>query len=131
VLLTNRDAKTDLFYAPEHTGSNIRTPRVVAEVLRELFFAAVRSREARVNRYVRHGNPQAECLHYVMDSGVLAASYFWVSPVIPDTDEVGRLPVRSVRITYSSCSGAEINMRCERTAFRANLRSTFMRDFVT
>ena len=57
VLLANCDAKADLFHASEHTGSNIRAPRVVAEVLRELFFAAVRSREARANRHVRHGDP--------------------------------------------------------------------------
>jgi hypothetical protein len=49
---------------------------LIAEVLRDLFFAAVRSRQPRFDRHVRHGELLAQCLHYVIDSG-LFASYFW------------------------------------------------------
>jgi hypothetical protein len=76
VLFANCRAKADLFYASEHVGGNIRTSRVVAKVLSNLFFAAVRTRDARLNRYVRHGEPAAGELYYLMVNA-LTARYSW------------------------------------------------------
>ncbi len=41
--------------AAEYLGGNIRTALVVAEVFSEQFFASVRSRETRLNGYLRNG----------------------------------------------------------------------------
>ena len=57
VLFTNCGAKADILRAPEHMGSNIGTALFVAEVFRKLFFAAVRRRETRLDRYLRHRDP--------------------------------------------------------------------------
>jgi hypothetical protein len=45
----------NLPHAPEHMGSNIGTLRLVAEIFGEKFFAPVRRREARLDRYLRNG----------------------------------------------------------------------------
>ncbi len=39
----------------EHLCGNIWTVRVVAEVFGEFFLAPIRSRKARLNRHLRHG----------------------------------------------------------------------------
>lgn len=54
MLFASCSAKADVLHTSEHMGSNIGTARVVAEVFRELFFAAVRSRDARLDRYLRN-----------------------------------------------------------------------------
>ena len=54
MLFANCSPKADFLYASEHMGSNIGTARVVAEVFRQLFFAAVRSRDAHLDRYLRN-----------------------------------------------------------------------------
>jgi hypothetical protein len=53
VLFANCGADADPLHASERMGSNIGTVRVVAEIFRELFFTAVRSHHARLNRYLR------------------------------------------------------------------------------
>jgi hypothetical protein len=50
VLFANGDDKREFLYESEHTGSNIGTAGVVAEIFTQLFIATVRSREARLNR---------------------------------------------------------------------------------
>ena len=72
VLVANHGHEAKLRNATEHAGSNIGTARVVANIFRENFFAAVWSRDARLNRYPRNGKPLlAACLHYVTDRGSL------------------------------------------------------------
>ena len=80
VLLANCDAQADLFHVSKHTSSNIGTSWVVTEILRDLFFAAVRSREARLNRYVRHGDLQSTDAYIMLWTGGSCASYFWGVP---------------------------------------------------
>lgn len=53
MLFANCSAKAELFHASEHMASNIGT-WVVAEGFPKLFFAAVRSCDARLNRYLRN-----------------------------------------------------------------------------
>ena len=55
MFVADGDAKANLFYASQHMGGKIRTSRLITEVLRDLFFAAVRSRQPRLDRHVRHG----------------------------------------------------------------------------
>jgi hypothetical protein len=54
VLAANDSDKAELRHASQHLGCNIRTAWVVAEVFGEQFFAPVRSREARLDRYLRN-----------------------------------------------------------------------------
>jgi hypothetical protein len=54
VLIANDSDKVEFGHASEHLACNIRTARVVAEVLGEQFFAPVRSRQARLDRYLRN-----------------------------------------------------------------------------
>jgi len=54
VLFANCSTNAELLHASEHMGSNIGTARVVAEIFPKLFFAAVRSRDTRLNRYLRN-----------------------------------------------------------------------------
>jgi hypothetical protein len=54
VLIANDSDKVEFGHASEHLACNIRTARVVAEVLGEQFFAPVRSLEARLDRYLRN-----------------------------------------------------------------------------
>ena len=54
VLVTNDSDKVESRHAAERLGCNIRTAWVVAEVFGELFFAPVRSCEARLDRYLRN-----------------------------------------------------------------------------
>jgi hypothetical protein len=54
VLVTNDSDKAEFRHASEHLGRNIRTAWEVAEVFGELFFAPVRSCEARLDRYLRN-----------------------------------------------------------------------------
>jgi hypothetical protein len=55
VVIANGSDKVEFRHASEHLACKIRTARVVAEVLGEQFFAPVRSREARLDRYLRNG----------------------------------------------------------------------------
>lgn len=41
-------------HAPKHMGSNIGTAGLVTEIFGKQFFTAVRSREARLDRYLRN-----------------------------------------------------------------------------
>ena len=54
MLVANRCHRTNLAQKSEHVGSNIRTIWLVAQILRQLFFKAFRSREARLDRYLRN-----------------------------------------------------------------------------
>jgi hypothetical protein len=54
VLIANGSDKVEFRHASEHLACNIRTARVVAEVFGEQFFVPVRSREARLDRYLRN-----------------------------------------------------------------------------
>jgi hypothetical protein len=55
VLVANGSDKAQPQNASEHLGSNIGAVRMVAEIFSQLFFAPVRSRAARFNRYLRNG----------------------------------------------------------------------------
>ena len=55
VLVANDSDKAELREVSEHMSSNIRTARVVAEILCKFFLPSVRSRVARLNRYLRNG----------------------------------------------------------------------------
>jgi hypothetical protein len=70
VLVANHGHEAKLHNAAEHASSNIGTARVVANVFRENFFAAVWSRDARLNRYPRNRGPLlAGYLYYLPDRG--------------------------------------------------------------
>ena len=72
MLVTNHGHEAKLHNATEHASSNIGTARVVAKVFGQNFFAAVWSRNARLDRYLRNGDPSSTgYLHYVMDRGLL------------------------------------------------------------
>ena len=71
VLIANHGDEAKLHNATEHASSNVGTARVVANVFPKNFFAAVRSRHARLNRYLRNRESLlAEDLNYVMDRGL-------------------------------------------------------------
>jgi len=55
VLVANGCHSANLSHAPERMGGNIRTAGVVTEVFSELFFAPVRSRKTRPDRYLWNG----------------------------------------------------------------------------
>jgi hypothetical protein len=55
VLVANSSNKAEFQHVPEYLGRNIRTARVIAEIVGERFFPAVWSREARFDRYLRNG----------------------------------------------------------------------------
>jgi hypothetical protein len=57
MLIANRSDGTDLPYAPKRLSRNIGTAGMVTQVFREEFFAPVRIREARLDRYLRNGEP--------------------------------------------------------------------------
>ena len=71
MLIADRCANAKCHNDAEHMRRNIGTARVVAEVFRELFLAAIWSRKPRLNRYPRRGNPLNELNYYVLDRGVL------------------------------------------------------------
>lgn len=54
MLFAHCGANADSLHASERMGSDIGTVRVVAEIFRELFFTAIRSHHARLNRYLRN-----------------------------------------------------------------------------
>jgi hypothetical protein len=54
VLVTNGCDKGEFPRTSECVGSNIRTSRMVAKVFSDQLFAAVRSSEARLDRYLRN-----------------------------------------------------------------------------
>jgi hypothetical protein len=68
VLIANGSDKVEFRHASEHLACNIRTARVVAEVLGEQFFATVRSREARLDRYLRNGEIPDPSISLVFDA---------------------------------------------------------------
>lgn len=72
VLVANHGHEAKLHNATKQLSSNIGTARVVANVFRENFFAAVWSRDARLDRHPRNGEPLlAGYLHYVTVRGLL------------------------------------------------------------
>jgi hypothetical protein len=71
VLFADRSMKAELDHASQITGSSVRTARVIAEIFREFFFAAVWSCKPRFNGYPRRSKPLHEHLHYVRSKGVL------------------------------------------------------------
>jgi hypothetical protein len=54
VLAANGSDKAKFSHASEHLGRYIRTAWVVAEVFGEQFLVPVRSRESRLDRYLRN-----------------------------------------------------------------------------
>ncbi len=62
MLVANGCGKAEFRHVPEHMGRNIRTAWMVAEVLREHFFPPVRSRYARLDRYLRNGESPSRTL---------------------------------------------------------------------
>lgn len=60
MLVTNHGHEAKLHNATEHASSNIGTARVVAKVFGQNFFAAVWSRNARLDRYLRNGESLTE-----------------------------------------------------------------------
>ena len=61
MLVANGCGKRSSATYPAH-GCNIRTAWMVAEVLREHFFPPVRSRYARLDRYLRNGESPSRTL---------------------------------------------------------------------
>jgi hypothetical protein len=55
VLVADGRHRANLSHEPERMGGNVGTARLVAEILGEQFFAPVRRREARLDRYLRNG----------------------------------------------------------------------------
>ena len=55
MLVASDSDKAEFRHASEHLGSNIGTAWMVTEILSEQFFAPVRNREARLDRYLRNG----------------------------------------------------------------------------
>jgi len=49
-----RRYSAEFSHAPEDVGSNIGTSRLVAQIFSEQFFAPIRRREARLDRYLRN-----------------------------------------------------------------------------
>jgi hypothetical protein len=60
VLVANHSHKVERNNATEYLGSNIGTAWVVTEIFGNLFFAAVPSREPRLDRYLRNRDPLAK-----------------------------------------------------------------------
>ncbi len=90
MLVANGSDKAELRHASEHLGCNIRTARVVAEVFGEQFFAPVRSREARLDRYLRNGESPNRVLPLSMSGGRLVQVHFGTPVgVSPIREEVG------------------------------------------
>ena len=54
MLVANGSDKAEFGHASEHLGRYVRTARVVAEVFGEQFFVPVRSRESRLDGYLRN-----------------------------------------------------------------------------
>lgn len=72
VLVANGSNKADFQHVPEYLGRNIRTARVIAEIVGERFFPAVWSLETRFDRYLRNGeSPQPNT--YLIVCGRLAS----------------------------------------------------------
>jgi hypothetical protein len=71
VFVANGCHSAELHHAPKHVGSNMGTARLVAQIFRELLFAAVRSDEARLDHHLRNGAPPTEYLHYLTVRGFL------------------------------------------------------------
>jgi hypothetical protein len=94
VLVTNGCHGADLPYVPEHVGSNIGTVRVVAKILSKFFFAPVRSRATRLNRYLRNGESPFECLDYLARTMDSYASNFCSERGASDREEIGEFPQR-------------------------------------
>ena len=55
----NRSHQPQLYQAADHASRKIGAIRIVAEILGEPFFAAVRSLEAGLNGHLTHGVPQS------------------------------------------------------------------------
>jgi hypothetical protein len=55
VLVADSRHNADLSDASERVGSNVGTARLVAQIFSKQFFVSVRSRQARLNRYLRNG----------------------------------------------------------------------------
>ena len=55
MLVANDRDQTELRCVSKDVGSNVGTAQMVAEIFSEHFFASARSREARLDRYLRNG----------------------------------------------------------------------------
>lgn len=72
MLVANHGYEAKLDDAAEHASSYVGTSGVVTNIFRENFFAAIWSRDARLDRYPRNGEPLLSgYLHYVTDRGLL------------------------------------------------------------
>ena len=97
----------DLFHAPEHLSSNVGTVRVIAEIFSEQFFAPVRSREARPNRYLRNGGTPNR-------SPPLSNGKRALAPVTSYTPgQVGPIPPRTELASASILCGTPSRFRFE------------------
>jgi hypothetical protein len=57
VFITNDSGEAEFPHPPERLSGNIGTTREVTQIFGEQFFAPVRTGEARLDRYVRNGDP--------------------------------------------------------------------------
>jgi hypothetical protein len=55
VLVADSCDNAEFPHAAEYVSSNMRTVRPITQILRKQFFPPVRSREARLDRYLRNG----------------------------------------------------------------------------
>lgn len=68
MLIANHSDKVEFCHASEHLACNIRTAWVVAEIFGEQFFAPIRRREARLDRYLRYGEIPDPSISLVFDA---------------------------------------------------------------
>ena len=68
VLAANGSDKAEFRRVSEHLGCNIRTAWVVTEIFGEQFFAPIRRREARLDRYLRYGEIPDPSISPVFDA---------------------------------------------------------------
>jgi hypothetical protein len=106
VLVANDSDKAELRHASEHLGSNIRTARVVAKIFSKQFFAPVRSRVPRLDRYLRNGESPNRILVLSDGQRPLAQVAFYSPDEVPPTpEEVGELTLRQRRIQRCEIPG--------------------------
>jgi hypothetical protein len=82
----------DLSHTPEHVGSNVGTTCLIAQIFCEQLFAPVRSREARLDRYLRNGKPPLRILAlFDAHEGLLRKEFLYPDEVPPIPEDIGEL----------------------------------------
>ena len=98
MLIANDSGKVDFRHASEHLACNIRTARVVAEVFGEQFFVPVRSRDARLDRYLRYRETPDPSISLVFDAQKAPCTsrflYSWTKIPLRSYNFPARLQVR-------------------------------------